>query len=159
MKIKEKQIQNRCQEVFLLLFLLLFFSLQRIINVQNSLPGKIVKAETERSLNKQLDCKQLAKTSRCSESNGLCLFLRVQMFLDNIKCLGLPQTLNFQAEQREFADILGSVFLRFKCELVECRFGDFHFGNLPFEHMCFRRNVCEDIKIQESRDAARMNTG
>lgn len=41
MEIKEKQIQNRCQEAFF------FFFLQRITNVWNGLPGLIVKAKTQ----------------------------------------------------------------------------------------------------------------
>lgn len=39
MEIKEKQIQNRCQEAF--------FSMRRITNVWNGLPGSIVKAKTQ----------------------------------------------------------------------------------------------------------------
>lgn len=42
MEIKEKQIQNRCQEAFFF-----FFFLQRITNVWNGLPGLIVKAKTQ----------------------------------------------------------------------------------------------------------------
>lgn len=49
MKIKEKQLEQMSGSVS-------FFPMQRIINVWNSLPGKIVKAK-RRSLNKQLDCK------------------------------------------------------------------------------------------------------
>lgn len=57
--------------------------------------------------------------------------------------------------QRELADIPVSVFLRFKCELVECHFGDFHAGILPLKHMCFRRNMkCENITFQVTRGMA-----
>ena len=57
-----------------------FFSMQRIINVWNSLPGKIVKAKRGRSLNKQLDCKEIAKTMRCGEPNGLSLSQHLDVF-------------------------------------------------------------------------------
>lgn len=141
MKIKEKQIQNRCQEVFLFFF---FFPMWRIITVWNSLPGKIVKAKRRRSLNKQLDCKQIAKTMRC----GLSLF-SVWMFWDKMKPLAIPQALNVQTMQRELANILMSLFLRFQCEIVECHLEDFHVGILPLKHMCLRRNTkCENIKFQ-----------
>lgn len=44
MEIKEKQIQNRCQEAF--------FFMRRITNVWNGLPGSIVKAKTQGTFEK-----------------------------------------------------------------------------------------------------------
>lgn len=78
MKIKEKQIQNRCQEAF-------FFK-QRIINVWNGLLGKIVKAKTRRSLKKQLEdiMVQKEKGMRHDEPNVLYSLQECLMFSRNL---------------------------------------------------------------------------